>query len=251
VGALQLRDPAAAQAGGGVTAADAIASGNRPRYNGRMFTGLIRHVGTIAALKPDGITIACAALRPRLALGDSVAVNGACLTVAGLTADGFTADVLAVTLNHTALKEKQPGARVNLETALAAGEAFGGHFVQGHVDGTVRLLQRRQASSGDWLLRFELPAWLAPLVIDRGSIAIDGVSLTVQELAPQASPAAFTVSIIPTTWAETALTDLRVGQSVNIEADMLIKAIRHNLEQLLGGSGITAEKLNEWGYGGK
>ncbi|MBN2081332.1 riboflavin synthase [bacterium] len=216
-----------------------------------MFTGLIRHIGTLAVLKPGGITIACAALRPHLALGDSVAVNGACLTVAGLSADGFTADVLEATLNNTTLKEKSPGARVNLETALAAGEAFGGHFVQGHVDGTARLLERRQAASGDWLLRFELPAWLVPLVIDRGSIAIDGVSLTVQELDAQANPASFGVSIIPTTWRETALADLRVGQSANIEADMLIKAIRHNLEQLLGGGGITAEKLREWGYGGK
>lgn len=215
-----------------------------------MFTGLIRHTGTLRHRGERGLEVACPSLRPRLAAGDSIAVNGACLTVAELTADGFRADLLADTRRNTTLGELAPGARLNLETALTAGEAFGGHFVQGHVDGTVRLLSRHELPGGDWRLGFDLPDWLKPQVIDRGSIALDGVSLTIQELEPDGSPPAFYVSIILTTWQETNLGELVAGARVNVEADLLVKTVRHAVEQLLGrDEPLTAEKLREWGYG--
>lgn len=215
-----------------------------------MFTGLIRHRGELKTRDARAIRVACPSLRPQLAPGDSVAVNGACLTVAELTGAGFRADLLEDTRRNTTLGELPSGARLNLETALTAGDAFGGHFVQGHVDGTVHVTARRELPSGDWRLSFELPEWLKPHVIDRGSIAIDGVSLTVQEIEPEGSPPSFSVSIIPTTWSETSLGGLAIGAKVNIEADMLVKAARHSIEQILGqGEALTAEKLREWGYG--
>jgi riboflavin synthase len=217
-----------------------------------MFTGLIRHLGELKARDARGIAVACPSLRTKLAEGDSVAVNGACLTVTELTGDGFRADLLEDTRRNTTLGELPTGARLNLETALTAEDAFGGHFVQGHVDGIVHVTARRELPSGDWRLSFELAEWLKPHVVDRGSIAIDGVSLTVQEIEPHGSPPAFSVSIIPTTWNETNLGGLSIGCKVNIEADLLIKAARHSIEQILGKDEmLTAEKLREWGYGGK
>jgi len=215
-----------------------------------MFTGLIRHTGSLRQRDERGLELACPSLRPQLAAGDSISVNGTCLTVAALTVDGLRADLLADTRANTTLGELSAGARLNLETALTAGEAFGGHFVQGHVDGTVRLLTRRELPGGDWRLGFELADWLRPQVIDRGSIAVDGVSLTIQELDTASSPPAFYVSIIPTTWKETNLGTLATGESVNIEADLLVKTVRHAVEQILGkGEPLTADKLREWGYG--
>ena len=215
-----------------------------------MFTGLIRHLGELKARDARGLEVACPLLRPQLAAGDSVAVNGACLTVAELTGQGFRADLLEDTRRNTTLGELAIGARLNLETALKAGDAFGGHFVQGHIDGIAHLTARRELPGGDWRLSFELPAWLKPHVIDRGSIAIDGVSLTVQSIEAESSPPSFSVAIIPTTWVETNLGGLSIGAKVNIEADMLVKAARHSIEQILGkGEMLTAEKLREWGYG--
>jgi riboflavin synthase len=215
-----------------------------------MFTGLIRHSGTLRRRDERGLTVSCPSLGPALASGDSISVNGACLTVAILTADGFRADLLADTRRTTTLGALATGARLNLETAMQAGDAFGGHFVQGHVDGTVRLLSRAELPGGDWRLGFELPDWLRLQIIERGSIAIDGISLTIQELDTESAPPAFYVSIIPTTWEETNLSTLDTGEMVNIEADLLVKTVRHAVEQILGrGEPLTAEKLREWGYG--
>jgi len=215
-----------------------------------MFTGLIRHSGSLSRRDERGLVVSCTSLRPALAGGDSISVNGACLTVAELTADGFRADLLADTRRGTTLGELASGARLNLETAMQAGDAFGGHFVQGHVDGTVRLLSRNELPGGDWRLGFELPDWLRLQVIERGSIAIDGISLTIQELDAAGTPPAFYASIIPTTWEETNLSTLDAGELVNIEADLLVKTVRHAVEQILGkGEALTIEKLREWGYG--
>lgn len=213
-----------------------------------MFTGLIRHLGTLKARGAGDLTIACPTLRAELSDGDSVAVNGACLTVAGLTADSFRADLLEDTRRSTTLGELRIGKRLNLEPALKAADSLGGHFVQGHVDGVVRLLSRSQPDA-DWRLGFELAEWLRPYVLSKGSIALDGVSLTIQELDSQASPPHFAVAIIPTTWQETALSDVAVGAEVNVEADLLVKTVRGALEQLLGEGGLTADKLRDWGYG--
>jgi len=191
-------------------------------YNTRVFTGLIRHIGKLRSRPAERLQVACPTLRPELAHGDSVAVNGACLTVAELTGDGFIADLLEDTRRGTTLGSLAAGQRVNLELPLAAGERFGGHFVQGHVDGTVKLLEKRELSSSNWRLTFELPAWLAAQVIDQGSIAIDGVSLTIQELGQDR----LSVSLIPTTYNDTALGDIQPGGMVNVEADLVVKAAR-------------------------
>jgi riboflavin synthase len=203
-----------------------------------MFTGLIRHSGTLRRRDERGLTVSCPSLGPALASGDSISVNGACLTVAILTADGFRADLLADTRRTTTLGALATGARLNLETAMQAGDAFG------------RLLSRAELPGGDWRLGFELPDWLRLQIIERGSIAIDGISLTIQELDTESAPPAFYVSIIPTTWEETNLSTLDTGEMVNIEADLLVKTVRHAVEQILGrGEPLTAEKLREWGYG--
>jgi riboflavin synthase len=219
-------------------------------YNTAVFTGLIRDLGVMRLRASGRIEIACPGLRPRLNLGDSVAVNGACLTVAQLTADGFGADLLEDTQRNTTLGALPNGRRVNLELPLAAGERFGGHFVQGHVDGMARLLEKRELGSGDWRCTFEMAEWLRPLAVDRGSIAIDGVSLTIQELAFDK----FSMSLIPTTFRDTALGDIPPGGMVNVEADLLVKAVVHALRSLRGGSetgefSIKLHDLRELGYG--
>lgn len=216
-----------------------------------MFTGLIRHVGKLSARGANTLTVECPKLLAdkTVAHGDSVAVMGACLTVAGLTGNGFRADLLVDTMRNTTLGSLEIGARLNLETAMQAGDAFGGHFVQGHIDGVVHLTSRSRVGGGDWQLSLELEKWLKPHVVDRGSIAINGISLTVQSIDTAHSPETFSVSIIPTTWADTTLSDATPGTAVNIEADLLVKTVRGTLEQMLGGAGLSAEQLKKWGYG--
>jgi riboflavin synthase len=209
-----------------------------------MFTGLIRNLGELSARRGNTFAVKCPSMSDRLAAGDSVAVNGVCLTVTKLTPLGFSADLLEATRTGTTLGKLPIGSRLNLEPAMRASDSLGGHFIQGHVDGTVQLQEQRHLPSGDWQLSFELPAWLKPWVIARGSIAVDGVSLTVQELGANS----FTVMLIPTTWEETTLQDVTPGSPVNIEADMLVKAVRSSLEQMFSGE-LTEEKLRNWGYG--
>jgi len=217
-----------------------------------MFTGLIRHTGKLTARGANTLSIDCPELiaAETVALGDSVAVMGACLTVAKLSKAGFRADLLEDTLRNTILGALPIGNRVNLETAMKAGDSFGGHFVQGHVDGIARLSGKSRLASGDWRMSFILEEWLKKQVVDRGSIAINGVSLTVQGINTAQSPATFSVSIIPTTWAETTLSEVQPGEAVNIEADLLVKTVRQSLDQILGGDGLSADQLKKWGYGG-
>ena len=209
-----------------------------------MFTGLIRYTGVLKQRDSRGLTISAPELREHLDIGDSVAVNGACLTAATLTTDGFTADLLAETRSGTTLGALTLSRRVNLEPALKAGDALGGHFVQGHVDCTGLLQQRRQLDGGTWQLRFSLPERLRPFALPKGSICVDGVSLTIQQLEPEA----FTVQIIPTTWRDTALAEVAVGEKVNLEGDMLVKTVRHTVEQLAKGGGLSLDQLTKWGY---
>jgi riboflavin synthase len=209
-----------------------------------VFTGLIRYTGVLKQRDSRGLTIAAPELRTQLMLGDSVAVNGVCLTAATLTADGFTADLLTETRTGTTLGALPLHRRVNLEPALKASDALGGHFVQGHVDCTGLLLERRQLSDGTWQLRFGLPAEVRPYALPKGSICVDGVSLTIQQLEPEA----FTVQIIPTTWRDTALAEAAVGQAVNLEGDMLVKTVRRTLEQLAQNGGLSLDQLAKWGY---
>ncbi len=196
-----------------------------------MFTGLVESTGTLNsfATTPTGRTLRLASpdLAPQLAPGESLAVNGCCLTVTGTDEDEVRFDLLAETLARTNLGALTPGSRVNLERALAANARLGGHFVQGHVDCTTTV-SRLTTRGPDLGITIDLPAAFTRYVIPQGSIAINGVSLTVAEL----SPTELTVWIIPHTLQETNLGDLIVESPVNLEFDVLAKYAARQLENL-------------------
>lgn len=201
-----------------------------------MFTGLIRWQGMLAGRTASSLLIDCPHLRSRLSFGDSVAVNGVCLTVARLSESGFSADLLPETLRDTTLGQLEPGASLHLETALKAGDELGGHIVQGHVDGVVAVLANGQADpAAGWQLELELPQWLRPWLVPKGGVSVDGVSMTVQLLKENS----FLLALIPTTLTETHLGTILPGQRVNIEADLLVKTVRQTVEQILGTMGDT------------
>ena len=188
-----------------------------------MFTGLVEAIGKVSSLESRGaqarldLTIPFAA---ELAVGDSVAVNGCCLTVAELRPGGAMFDLLAQTLKVTSLGILREGSLVNLERALRAGDRFGGHFVQGHVDAT-GVITRLAAVGQDHEVVVSLPAHIDRLCIDKGSLAVDGISLTIAGL--EAGQAVFWIT--PHTWEATHLQAAEVGQPVNLEADMLAKHV--------------------------
>ena len=188
-----------------------------------MFTGLIETVGHVSGLTavPSGF---CARIRTSLAselsLGESVAVNGVCLTATMVDGDEMQADIGPETARVTTLGSMRPGQAVNLERSLRAGDRFGGHFVQGHVDGVGKVDGIRPDGDACWLT-ISFPAPLAPLFIAKGSVAVDGISLTVAALRERQ----FDVMIIPFTRAHTNVSALKVGDSVNLECDMLGKYV--------------------------
>ena len=191
-----------------------------------MFTGIIEGTGTVAALATaaDGsgarLEVEAPWLAGQLEPGESVAVNGCCVTVAAASTGGFAADLVAETLRRTALGGLATGARVNLERPLALGGRLGGHLVQGHVDGVARVLDRKPVGDGEEV-RIELPAELQRYVVDKGSIAVDGVSLTVAGVGP----GWLTVALVPHTLAVTTLGDRRPGDPVQLEVDVVAKYI--------------------------
>jgi riboflavin synthase len=188
-----------------------------------MFTGLVESVGTVISLESMGeqarLTLALP-FAAELKSGDSVAINGCCLTVAAITAGGVSFDLLAQTLRVTSLGELTVDSQVNLERAMMVGDRFGGHFVQGHVDATGRIT-RLETNGQDHIVGVSLPADIHLLCVDKGSLALDGISLTIAELT--ADEAVFWIT--PHTWEHTHLHTARVGQSVNLEADMLAKHV--------------------------
>ena len=188
-----------------------------------MFTGLIETVGRIAALADTGsgrrLRIATD-LAPQLTNGESVAVNGVCLTVTTLDGSSFEADIGPETIRVTTLGRLAPGDPVNLERAMRADARFGGHFVQGHVDGVGSVEELRDDGDAHWL-KVSFPPALAPFFVPKGSVAVDGVSLTVAALEGHR----FDVMIIPFTWAHTALSAARAGAAVNVECDMIGKYV--------------------------
>jgi riboflavin synthase len=192
-----------------------------------MFTGLISHTGSIASLDGHRIAInAPAELAARLQEGDSVAVNGVCLTALSISPSGFHADLSAETLARTTLSALQKNSVVNLELPTPAGDPLGGHVVQGHVDGVATLisLERVAAASDDWLLRVRIPAALAQFVVEKGSITLDGISLTVANLARRDDgDVEISVAVIPHTYAVTNLHKLTAGAPMNVEVDVLAK----------------------------
>lgn len=195
-----------------------------------MFTGIVEEIGEVVAVEPAGDGVRVRVRGPRAVSdaghGDSISVSGVCLTVVDRGEDWFTADVMQQTLVMSTLAGVAEGRPVNLERATAAHGRLGGHIVQGHIDGTGELLEVRPGA--EWrVLRIALPRELAPLVVDKGSVAVDGVSLTVSAVsAPGASPDWFEVSLIPETLSATTLGDRAVGDRVNLETDILARHVQ-------------------------
>lgn len=198
-----------------------------------MFTGIVEELGEVVAVEPgdggDGdsarLTVRGEIVTTDARHGDSIAVNGVCLTVTSVDGAVFTADVMKETLDRSCLGALRPGSRVNLERAVRAGQRLGGHIVQGHVDGTGAILSREPGGTGpvkNWeTVRISLPAGLARYIVEKGSVAVDGVSLTVVEAAADW----FSVSLIPTTLDLTTLGGKRPGDPVNIEVDVVAKYV--------------------------
>jgi len=198
-----------------------------------MFTGIIEERGRVLGWEttPDGgarLTVSAPLAASDAAHGDSIAVSGVCLTVVAFGEGRFTADVMGQTLAVSAIADLQPGDHVNLERAAKVGDRLGGHIVQGHVDGTATVLEVRD--EGSWrVLRFRLPDDLAPLVVDKGSIAVAGVSLTVSAVGRDDAGHWFEVSLIPETLEATTLGAIGTGGRVNLETDVLARHVQRML----------------------
>ncbi len=212
-----------------------------------MFTGIIEELGEITAVDwaPDAARVT---VRGPLAVtgarhGDSISVSGVCLTVIDQTDDSFTADVMAETLAMSTLDRVEPGRRVNLERAAQVGDRLGGHIVQGHIDGTATVLSITDGSA--WrLVRLSLDPEHAALVVRKGSIAIDGVSLTVSAVGGGLADGWFEVSLIPETLQATTLGDRAVGDRVNIETDILARHVERMLSLGYGAPALVTETIN-------
>ncbi len=193
-----------------------------------MFTGLVETTGRVRSLERLGGQARLSLAIPfaaELAMGESIAVNGCCLTVAGLDTDGAIFDLLEQTLAVTSLGDLETGSTVNLERALRAGDRFGGHFVQGHVDATGAVLAL-EARGQDHIFNVSLPPEISRLCIDKGSLCVDGISLTIAELTPERAR----FWITPHTYRATHLPHLKTGARVNLEADLLAKHVAKLLE---------------------
>ncbi len=212
-----------------------------------MFTGIIEEIGRIKAVKRGSRSVSLDIEADKVLkdtkVGDSIATNGVCLTVTGMGENFFSADVMPETMERSNLRLLKPGERVNLERALCLSARIGGHLVAGHVDGTGRLIEKTEDENAIWLT-FSAAPQLLRYVIEKGSIAIDGVSLTVAYV----DASVFRVSVIPHTQKETTLAGKSVGAIVNLENDMIAKYV----EKLSGGgktaSGLTLDFLQQYGF---
>lgn len=215
-----------------------------------MFTGIIEELGTVERVTRGRVS-AVIAIRAEhilsdLKIGDSVAVNGVCLTATGLTGHGFTADVMHETLDRSALAGLGPGSPVNLERAMAANGRFGGHIVAGHVDGVGTIAAIEKDDNAIWFT-ITAPAQVLRYVVEKGSIAIDGISLTVARVETDR----FAVSVIPHTAAVTLLGQRRTGERVNLESDLVGKYVERLLRpapEEKGQSRLTMEFLTQHGF---
>ena len=210
-----------------------------------MFTGIIEEIGAVTAVTPSGDGLRLTVRAPKAVSdaghGDSIAVSGVCLTVVDRGEDWFTADVMRQTLDMSTLAGVAAGRAVNLERATAAHGRLGGHIVQGHIDGTGTVIDVRPGAQ--WrVVRIALPAHLAPLVVDKGSIAVDGVSLTVSAVsAPEAAEPWFEVSLIPETLEATTLGSRQAGDAVNLETDILARHVQRLLAFPLTAPAVPTE----------
>ena len=213
-----------------------------------MFTGIVEEVGRIRAVGGGRMEIAAKTVLDGTELGDSIAVNGVCLTVTSVTKRSFTADVMPVTLSRTALGSLRTGDGVNLERALTFSSRLGGHIVSGHIDGVGRL-ESVEVKENAHILRIKAAPSILRYIVPRGSVALDGVSLTIAEIDDDS----FSVSLIPHTRQVTALNEKRLGASVNIENDVIGKYVEKLLrspEKKDGGASkeLTIDVLNSGGF---
>jgi len=210
-----------------------------------MFTGLIEAICRVKSFRRSGVgailTVDLGEIGGEIKVGESVAVNGACLTVAKLAGSLADFDISAETLAKTTLGGLTSSSQVNIERAMKAGERFGGHFVLGHIDGvaTIKAVERREQFAE---MKFVVSPELLGQMVAKGSVAVDGVSLTIVEM----KETAFSVALIPQTLEKTTLGSAKVGGLVNIETDIIIKAVNKRLKS--AGSGLTIEKLKESGF---
>ena len=212
-----------------------------------MFTGIIETVGRVESVIPVGnyhrITIRPEAAFENMIVGESIAISGPCLTVTAIDKRSFTVEASQETLRLTTLKSLRPGESVNLERALRADSRLGGHFVLGHIDGTSTVTAVRDIGLS-LQVELDLPKAFAPLVVDKGSIALDGISLTIGSVGRDR----FAVNIIPETRRRTTWAGLKVGDQVNVEFDVLGKYLLRFLETRGSGSKLTLDSLREMGY---
>lgn len=212
-----------------------------------MFTGIVETTGTISSTRATAggrrLRVDVGSMAGELSFGASVCVGGICLTVADLSAGSLEFDVIKETLDRSALGLKRVGDRVNLERSLRADGRLDGHFVQGHVDG-IGVVERVVASPREHVVWLRPDGSVFPYIIPKGSVAVDGVSLTIAEVAADA----FSVALIPTTLDRTTLGSLAVGDRVNLESDIIARTVVHHLSRLPEGAGLTLDTLREAGF---
>lgn len=212
-----------------------------------MFTGLTETVGIIAALDRRGeaalLRVESGLPVSEVAIGDSVAVNGACLTVTAKSETTLTFDVSPESLSSTTIGGLRNGSLVNLERALRLGDRLGGHIVTGHVDCIARLIRMKEVS-GNHILEFSLPPASARYLVAKGSVTIDGISLTVNSVSGDG----FSINIIPHTFSNTTLAEIRTGQQVNIETDIIGKYVERLTQPWKSGGGLSMQTLAENGF---
>ena len=196
---------------------------------GNMFTGIVEELGVVAKISNNAMTVQASKVTEDLKLGDSIAVNGTCLTAVNFSRTEFSVDLSPETMRRTSLGQLSEGSPVNLERALLASDRMGGHIVQGHVDGTGRVMSSRV--DGDSIIfRIRAPKRLNPYIVEKGFIAVDGISLTVVKRGASS----FTLAVIPYTLMNTNLASVSIGDRVNLEADILAKYVESLLDRKYG-----------------
>ena len=213
-----------------------------------MFTGIVEELGTVESLERRGkgarLAVRCRTVLEDLVLGGSILVNGVCLTAVTPLPASFAADLAPETLKRSNLGELRAGSRVNLERPLSPSGRLSGHIVQGHVDGTGEFVSLEALGDENWWLRIGVPRELERFLVEKGSVAIDGVSLTVAEI----EGSVLAVSVIPHTFRNTTLGGYRAGSHVNLECDILAKYVDRLLGRLNAAPPLTVEKLRENGF---
>jgi riboflavin synthase len=213
-----------------------------------MFTGLVEKICMVRSVRSGAgsavLAVDLAELAPEIEIGDSIAVSGVCLTVTGIEGSVVGFDVSAETLAKSTLGRLRSSSEVNIERAMKATDRFGGHFVQGHIDGTAIIAAMdKHGKYAD--MTFTADADLLESMVVKGSVAVDGVSLTIANILQHG----FTIAIIPETWRRTTLSRARIADVVNIETDIIVKTVKRRLENILPKTGpLTAERLREMGF---